>query len=139
MSVHACFFYNDGRDRKKKKFRLRVGVFKQMGDNYLLDPDKWIDIEKRRTNSKTQDCESKYLIVPVQVQEGDRIAVRVKQQCNKQFCPLQPNIKASGSTSVFFTQSNNVKTIPVRQVMATESYTSVYLDVRASVGKFNGQ
>ena len=137
MSVQTCFFYNDGRNKSKKNFRLRVGVFKRIGEIYLLD--QWVVIDvKRRNNSKTQDCELKKLQDPVQVEEGDRIAVRVKKQCNKKQCPLQPNVNGSGSTSVFFTQSN-VDTIPVRQVMASESQTNVFLDVRVSIGKLNGQ
>ena len=137
VSVQTCFFYNDGRNKSKKNFRLRVGVFKRIGEIYLLD--QWVVIDvKRRNNSKTQDCELKKLQDPVQVEEGDRIAVRVKKQCNKKQCPLQPNVNGSGSTSVFFTQSN-VDTIPVRQVMASESQTNVFLDVRVSIGKLNGQ
>ena len=137
MSVQTCFFYNDGRNKSKKNFRLRVGVFKRIGEIYLLD--QWVVIDvKRRNNSKTQDCELKKLQDPVQVEEGDRIAVRVKKQCNKKQCPLQPNVNGSGSTSVFFTQAF-VDTIPVSQVMATKYYTNVFLDVSASIGKLNGQ
>ena len=103
-----------------------------MGDNYIRDV--WINIGvTRENNSETQGCTSLKLTLPVL--SGDRIAVRVWNQCKLQ-CPLQPNIKASGSTLVFFTQSN-VDSIPVSQVMATENYTSVYLDVRASIGKLN--
>ena len=48
-------------------------------------------------------------------------------------CPLQ-NISEET-----FMPSFSVRRIPVSQVMATESYTNVYLDVRASIGTFNGQ
>ena len=111
-----------------------------MGDNYLLDSKEWIDINvMRQKKSKTQGCEAKSLKVPVPVLAGDRIAVRVKKKCNKQkLCPLQPNLKAHGSTSVFFTQSS-VDTIPVSQVMATKYYTNVHLDVSVSIGKLSGQ
>ena len=136
VSVQTCFFYNDGGNKTKKNFRLRVGVFRRIGEIYLLD--QWVVINvKRRNNSKTQDCELKKLQDPVQVEEGDRIAVRVKKKCAN-VCPLEPNLKAPGSSSVFFTQSN-VDTIPVRQVMASESQTNVFLDVRVSIGKLNGQ
>ena len=67
VSVHTCFFYNDNGNKKHKKFRLRVGVFRQKGDNYLLDSNEWIDINVTRHNRKTQDCEAKNLIVPVPV------------------------------------------------------------------------
>ena len=138
MSVQTCFFYNDEGNRNNTKFRLLVGVFKQMGDNYLLNQDEWIKIDVKRCNSsKTQGCESKNSTVPVQVREGDRIAVRVKKKCQK-WCPLQPNLQPTESTSVFFTRSL-VTTIPVSQVLATESYTNVHLDVSASIGTFNGQ
>ena len=137
VSVQTCFFYNDGGNRNKKNFRLHVGVFRRIGETYLLD--EWIVINaERRSNSETQDCELKNLPDPVQVREGDRIAVRVKKQCNKKQCPLQPNLNGSGSTSVFFTQAY-VDTIQVSQVMATKYYTNVFLDVSASIGKLNGQ
>ena len=110
-----------------------------MGDNYLLDSKEWIDINvMRQKKSKTQGCEAKSLKVPVPVLAGDRIAVRVKKQCNKKQCPLQPNLNGSGSTSVFFTQAY-VDTIPVSQVMATKYYTNVHLDVSVSIGKLSGQ
>ena len=132
MSVHTCFFYNDEGNRNNTKFRLLVGVFKQMGGNYLLNQDEWIKIDVKRCNSsETQGCESKNLTVQVPVREGDRIAVQVKKKCKKR-CPLQPNLNAPGSTPVFFTRSN-VESIPVSQVMATEH--NVYLDVSTSIGK----
>ena len=132
VSVHTCFFYNDEGNSSFNDFRLDVGIFRRMGDNYIRDV--WINIGvTRENNSETQGCTSLKLTLPVL--SGDRIAVRVWNQCQLR-CPLQPNIKASGSTSVFFTQSN-VDSIPVSHVMATENYTSVYLDVRASIGKLN--
>ena len=138
VSVHICFFYNDKGNRSHTKFRLLVGVFKQMGDNYLLDTDKCINIDAERDNSsKAQGCESKNFWAPVPVREGYRIAVHVKKKCQK-WCPLEPNLKPTRPTSVFFIRSR-VTTIPVSQVNANESYTNVYLDVRASIGTFNGQ
>ena len=107
-----------------------------MCDNYILN--HWIAINKMRGNSsETQGCASRNLNLrnPLPVMEGDRIAVRVRNQCGGQ-CPLQPNLNASGSMSVFFTQPI-VTTIPVSQVMATESYTNVYLDVSVSIGELN--
>ena len=115
--------------------RSGVGqVFRQMGDNYIQVD--WIRINKMRENSsETQGCASRNLRNPLPVMKGDRIAVRVRNQCgNQPSCPLQPNLSVSGSASVFFT-SGSVDIIPVSQVMATESYTNVYLDVRASIGK----
>ena len=110
-----------------------------MGDNYTL-VKKWINIDAERSNSnEAQGCESKSLTTPVPVQEGYRIAVHVKKQCYQKWCPLEPNLRPTGSTSVFLTRSRVKDTIPVSQVMATESYTNVYLDVRASIGTFNGQ
>ena len=136
VSLHTCFFYNDKGTSSNNDFQLRVGVFRHMGDDYTRDD--WIDIDVTRLNSsETQGCTSMCLTDPVPVLEGDRIAVRVRHRCRSQFgCPLQPNIKASGSTSVFFTRSS-VDSIPVSQVMATESYTNVFLDVSASIGKLN--
>ena len=82
MSVQTCFFYNDGGNWTKENFRLRVGVFRRKDETYLLD--EWIVIDaKRHSKSKTRDCELKNIPDPVQVQEGDRIAVRVNKQCNK--------------------------------------------------------
>ena len=136
VSVHTYFFYNDEGNSSNSGFWLRVGVFRRKGDNYLLR--KWINIfVKRHNKTKTWGRESKYLKVPMPVLEGDRIAVRVKKKCAN-VCPLEPNLKAPGSSSVFFTQSN-VDTIPVRQVMASESQTNVFLDVRVSIGKLNWQ
>ena len=132
VSVHTCFFYNDEGNTSYNHFRLDVGIFRRMGDDYIRDV--WINIGVTRdNNSETQGCTSLKLTLPVL--SGDRIAVRVWNQCQLR-CPLQPNINASGSTSAFFTKSN-VDIIPVSQVMATESYTNVYLDVRASIGKYS--
>ena len=136
MSVNACFFYNDEGNKNNNNFRLRVGVFRRMCDNYIQND--WININKMRGNSsETQGCASRNLTQRNQlpVMEGDRIAVRVRNQCGGR-CHLQPNLNASGSASVFFTQGS-VDTIPVSKVMATENYTNVYLDVSVSIGKFN--
>ena len=135
MSVHTCFFYNDEGNRSNNDFRLRVGVFRRICDNYIRD-DNWINIDATRQNSsETQGCASLALPDPVPVLAGDRIAVRLRNQCQMR-CPLQPNLNAPRSTSVFFIRSN-VVTIPVSQVMATQSYTNVYLDVSASIGEFH--
>ena len=132
VSVHTCFFYNDGRNSSNNNFRLLVGVFRQMGDNYRRDD--WININVTRRNScETWGCASLDLPAQVPVLAGDRIAVRLQNQCRVR-CPLLPVLNITRSTSVFFTRSN-VITIPVSQVMATESYTNVYLDVSASIGK----
>ena len=139
MSVHTCFFYNDEGNSNNNNFQLRVGVFRRMGDNYIQND--WITINKMRGNSsETQGCASRNLnqINQLPVMEGDRIAVRVRNQCGRQPpCPLQPNLNVSGSASVFFTRGS-VDIIPVSKVMATENYTNVYLDVSVSIGKLNG-
>ena len=107
-----------------------------MGDHYVQNRQINIDVT-RHNSSETQGCTSMCLTDPVSVLEGDRIAVRIRHQCSPQFgCPLHANLNASGSMSVFFTRSL-VTSIPVTQVMATESYTNVFLDVRASIGKLN--
>ena len=135
VSLHTCFFYNDEGNSSNNDFRLRVGVFRRMGDNYMQNGQINIDVT-RHNSSETQGCTSMNLTDPVSVLEGDRIAVRIRRRCSTKFgCPLHANLIASGS-SVFFTQPL-VTTIPVSQVMATESYTNVYLDVKASIGKLN--
>ena len=132
VSVHTCFFYNDEGNSNNNNFRLRVGVFREMGDNYRRDD--WININVTRRNScETWGCASLDLPAQVSVMAGDRIAVRLQNQCRVR-CPLLPVLNITRSTSVFFTRSNAV-TIPVSQVMATQSYTNVYLDVSASIGK----
>ena len=138
MSVNTCFFYNDEGNSDNNDFQLRVGVFRRMCDNYI--ENGWITINKMRGNSsETQGCASRNLNLRNQlpVMEGDRIAVRVRDRCGRQPpCPLQPNLNVSGSASVFFAQGS-VDIIPVSQVMATESYTNVYLDVSASIGELS--
>ena len=135
VSLHTCFFYNDEGNSSNNDFRLRVGVFKQTGDSYTRY--KWISIDVTRQNSsETKGCASLDLPDPVPVLAGDRIAVRLRNQCQTRTCPLQPNLNNPRPTPVFFTRSN-VVTIPVSQVMATQSHTNVYLDVSASIGKFN--
>ena len=132
VSVHTCFFYNDEGNSSNNDFRLHVGVFRRVGDNYTRDD--WINIDvTRQSSSETQGCASLNLTLPVYV--GDMIAVRVWNTCQLR-CPLQPNLNASGSTLVFFTPAF-VDTIPVSQVMATKYYTNVYLDISASIGKLN--
>ena len=134
VSVHTCFFYNDEGNSSNNNFRLRVGVFRQISGNYTRDD--WINVDVMRQNrSETWGCALLDLPVPMPVLAGDRIAVRFRNGCNMR-CPLQPNLNTAGSTSVFFTRSN-VDTIPVSQVLATESYTSVYLDVSVSIGELN--
>ena len=130
VSVHTCFFYNDKGNRNNTDFKLRVGVFRRIGDSYIRDD--WINIDVTRQNSsETQACTSINLSLPVQA--GDWIAVRL-QRPNRMPCPLQPILYNPKPTSVFFIRSNAV-TIPVSQVMATQSHTNVHLDVRASIGK----
>ena len=136
VSLHTCFFYNDEGNSNNNDFRLRVGVFRRMGDHYVQNTTIIIDVT-RHNSSETQGCTSMNITEPVSVLEGDRIAVRIRHQCSPQFgCPLHANLIASGSMSVFSTRPV-VTTIPVSQVMATESYTNVYLDARASIGKLN--
>ena len=135
MSVHACFFYNDGGDRNQKKFRLHIRVFRRMGDQYRRENSTNIRIT-RDNSSVTQNCTSMDLTNPLPVLEGDKLAVHILDG-NKNMCPLQPNLNISAETSVFFTPSFNVRRIPVSQVMTTESYTNVYLDVSASIGKLS--
>ena len=136
VSLHTCFFYNDEGNSSNNDFRLRVGVFRRMGDHYVQNGRISIDVT-RHNSSETQGCTSMCLTDPVSVLEGDRIAVRIRQRCSPQFgCPLHANLIASGSMSVFFTRTL-VTSIPVTQVMATENYTNVFLDVRASIGKLN--
>ena len=74
---------------------------------------------------------------PLPVLEGDRLAVYILDRCSNNVCPLQPNLNISAETLVFFTPTFSVRRIPVSQVMATENYTNVYLDVRASIGKLS--
>ena len=107
-----------------------------MGESYQrIGSDGWIGINiKRENTSETQNCTELNLTDPLKVLEGDKLAVRIRQTCRVGICPLQPNLRTSSSVSVFFIRSN-VATIPVTQIMATESYTNVYLDVSASVGK----
>ena len=132
VSVQTCFFYNDGGNNSNNDFRLHVGVFRRVGDNYTRDD--WTNIDVTRQNSsETWGCTSINISLPVQA--GDWIAVRVWNTCQLQ-CPLQPNLNASGSTLVFFTPAF-VDTIPVSQVMAIQNYTNVYLDVSVSIGKLN--
>jgi len=133
--VHTCFFYNDEGEKNNNDFRLRVGIFRQMGEIYQrIGSDGWIDIDITGENtSETQNCTGLNLTDPLKVLEGDRLAVRIRERCRQGICPLQPNLRTSSSVSVFFIQSN-VATIPVTQIMATESHTNVYLDVSASIG-----
>ena len=136
MSVHTCFFYND-KGSNRNNFTLRVGVFRLnqlMGNRYIRE--NFVDIYTRRDNSTvTQNCISTNLSDPLQVLEGDRLAVHIKSGCRNDACPLQPNLNISGQTLVFFRQGFDPERIAVNKVMATESYTNVYLDVSASIGK----
>ena len=134
VSVHTCFFYND---EGNNRFRLRVSVFRRMGNRYTRQ--NFTNIRTRRDNSSvTQSCTSRNLTDPLPVLEGDRLAVQILDGCtNNNVCPLQPNLNISAETLVFYTPSFSVRMIPVSQVMATEDYTNVYLDVSASIGKLN--
>ena len=142
VSVHTCFFYNDGGNKNQKKFRLRVGVFRQnvMRNQYTRKNISNIDTG-RDNSSVTQNCASMNLPDPLPVLEGDRLAVRILGGCTIKICPLQPNLNISTESSVFFIPSDSVgkipKNFPVNKLSATESYTNVYLDVSASIGKLN--
>ena len=133
VSVHTCFFYIDGGNSSNNVFRLCVGVFRQMGDSYIRDD--WINIDVRRQNScETWGCRSLELPDPVPVLAGDRIGVRLRNQCQTQRCPLHPVLNTTRTTSVFFIQPNMI-TVPVNQVVAT---TNVHIDVSVSIlGKLN--
>ena len=136
VSVHTCFFYNDGGNNRKKRFRLRVGVFRQniMRNQYIRE--NVFNIETRRNNSSvTQNCTSMHLPDPLPaVLEGDRLAVHILDGC-RNACPLQPNLNISAQTSVFFMPSFNPQWISVNRVMAKQNYINVYLGVSASIGK----
>ena len=133
VSVHTCFFYND---EGNNRFRLRVSVFRRMGNRYTRQ--NFTNIRTRRDNSSvTQSCTSMNLTDPLPVLEGDRLAVHILEGCSNNTCPLQPNLNIAAETSIFFTPSFNVRRISVNQVMATENYTNVYLDVSASIGKLS--
>ena len=133
VSVHTCFFYNDGGNNSNNDFRLRVGVFRRVGDDYTRD-DNWTNIDVTRQNSsETWGCKSINLTLPVLV--GDRIAVRLRNQCQMQRqmrCPLLPILNTTRSTSVVFIRSDD-DTIPVRRFSAAQSYTNVHIDVSVSI------
>ena len=133
-----CFFYNDEGNSRKKLFRLRVGVFRQNITRNQYIRENIFNIDTRRGNSSvTQNCISMNLPDPLPVLEGDRLAVHILDGCTNRICPLQPNLNNSRETSIFFTPAYSVRRIPVSQVMATESYANVYLDVSASIGKLS--
>ena len=109
-----------------------------MGNRYIRG--NFVDIYTRRDNSSvTQNCISMDLPDPLQVLEGDRLAVHIRNGCRNAACPLQPNlnISAHAQTLVFFRPGFDPEWIAVNRVMATESYTNVYLDVSASIGKLS--
>ena len=135
VSVHACFFYYDG-GTNNTEFRMSVGIFRHMGENYQrIGTEGWIRIDTTRDNSsETQNCMGLNLTDPLKVLEGDMLAVRVRERCRNGLCPLLPNLRTGSSVSVFVTPTN-AATIPVSKLMSTESYTNVYLDVSASIGK----
>ena len=137
MSLQTCFFYNDEGNRNNNKFRLRVGVFRlnSKGIQYRRESNTIINI-RRYNSSATQSCTSMDLPDPVPVLEGDRLAVYILDGCSNNACPVQPNLNIAAETSIFFMPSFSVRKIPVSKVMATKSYTNVYLDVRASIGEF---
>ena len=133
VSVHTCFFYNDEGNKNKNNFQLRVGVFRRMGKHYTRENVTNIHIT-RDHSSVTQSCISMNLTDPLPVLEGDRLAVHIMNGC-KNMCPLQPNLNIVAETLVFFTPTFNPLWIPVGKVMATESYTNVYLDVSTFIGE----
>ena len=136
VSVQICFFYNDEGNKNNNNFRLRVQVFRRTGNQFRRQDSTNIFITIDN-NSVTQSCISMDLTDPLPVLQGDRLAVHILDGCSNNVCPLQPNLNISADTSVFFTPSFNVRRIPVSNVMATEHYTNVYLDVRVSIGKLS--
>ena len=121
VSVHTCFFYNDGGNSSINDFRLRVGVFRlnSTGKRYIRE--NFVDIYTRRDSSTvTQNCTSMDLSDPLQVLEGDRLAVHILNGCHNDACPLQPNLNISAQTSVFFRSGFDPEWIAVNRVMATE-------------------
>ena len=136
MSVRTCFFYNDEGNKNNNNFWLVVSIFRRGDNQYTRQNPTNIRVTRDNSNA-TQNCRTMILPRPVPVLEGDRLAVHVLDGCSNRRCPLQPNLNISAEISVFFTPSFNVRRIPVSQVMATEHYTSVYLDVRASIGKLS--
>ena len=135
VSVHTCFFYNDEGNKNNNNFRLVVSVFRR-GDNQYTRQNSTIIRVTRYNSNATQNCTSMNLPRPLPVLKGDKFAVHILDGCSNNVCPLQPNLNISAETPVFFTPSFIVRTIPVSQVMATESYTNVYLDVSTSIGEF---
>ena len=138
VSVHTCFFYNDGGNSNRNNFTLRVGVFRLnlTGNRYVRE--NFVDIYTRRDSSTvTQNCISMNLPDPLQVLEGDRLAVHIRSGCRNDACPLQPNLNISAQTSVFFRPGFDPEWIAVNRVMATENYINAYLDVSASIGKLS--
>ena len=115
---------------------MSVGIFRHVGENYQrIGTEGWIRIDTTRDNSsETQNCMGLNLTDPLKVLEGDMLAVRVRERCRNGLCPLLPNLRTGSSVSVFVTPTN-AATIPVSKLMSTESYTNVYLDVSASIGK----
>ena len=72
VSVHTCFFYNDEGNNNNNNFRLRVRVFRRMGNQYTQQNS--VNIRVTRNNSSvTQSCISMNLPDPVPVLQGDRL------------------------------------------------------------------
>ena len=107
-----------------------------MGNQYTRQKSTNIHIS-RDSSSVTQNCTSMNLPDPLPVLKGDRLAVYILDGCSNNACPVQPNLNIAAETLIFFMPSFSVRRIPVSKVMATESYTNVYLDVRASIGKLS--
>ena len=136
VSVRTCFFYNDEGNTNINVFQLRVSVFRRGDNQYTRQNPTNIHVTRYNSNA-TQNCRTRNLTDPLPVLKGDKFAVHISDGCSNDVCPLQPNLNISAETPVFFMPSFIVRTIPVSQVMATESYTNVYLDVRASIGKLS--
>ena len=109
-----------------------------MRNRYIRE--NFVDIYTRRDNSTvTQNCISMNLSDPLQVLEGDRLAVHIRKVCRNDSysCPLQPNLNISAQTLVFFRPGFDLQSISVKRVIAKQNYVNVYLDVSASIGKLN--
>lgn len=117
-------------------FRFRIGIFRQMGDLYART-SLFAIISVRQNQSETQGRAVMNPTSPQLVFQGDRLAVFVRRLCSNGICPLQPNLRAAPPVSIFFASPIAVTAIPVTQFEASESYTNVYLDVSASIGKYN--
>ena len=91
VSVHTCFFYNDEGNKNNNNFRLRVRVFRRMGNQYTQQNSTNIYVT-RDHSSVTQSCISMNLTDPLPVLQGDRLAVHILDRCSNNVCPLYSQI-----------------------------------------------